>query len=141
MINKALKIIAFALPVSSLILSAYVAYLLFYPFSVLDVNATSVITLSVPRGGTMYYLVDYCRYSEAPAIVYRSIHTTDETSIATFPAVASVAIPGCHKTRVPLQIDLNTATGTYYLIADVRFHVNAIRDIDVVFKTDKFLIR
>ena len=118
----------------------YVFYLMFYPVKTLVVNEARVITHEIKPGDTFVYNVDYCKYTTKPAIVYRTFHEINEQMIETFPSVQTISVPGCHSTHVPLQTNINTPPGNYYLLVDVVFQVNPLQTQHVIFKTDNFKI-
>ena len=117
----------------------YIFFLLFYPFKTLTVNSSHA--LNTPKAGeVLMYEVDYCKYTTAPATVFRTLHTVDETSIVPFPAVDTISITGCNKVSVPLQLYPSTPPGAYYLQVDVQFKINALREIHYQFRTNPFKI-
>ena len=117
----------------------YLAYLLIYPFRTLDVS--NAYAINTPKAGeTLLYKVEYCKYTKAPATVFRTLHTVDETAIIPFQSVSTITVTGCNVVSVPLQLYSTVPPGEYYLFVDVVFSINAIRDIHYQFKTTPFKI-
>lgn len=131
---------AYYVTVSALIgmlcVTIYFSYLSFYPFKTIVIH--DVTASDTKAGDTLYYIVDYCKYTNIPSTVFRTLRAADDTAIIPFPEVTTVAITGCHKVTVPLTIYPNTPAGLYYLQGDAVFHVNQIRDIHIQFRSNNF---
>lgn len=139
--NKLLLTSIWGVLLSGFAFISYLGFLTFYPVKTLDISQAVVVTKEINPGGLFLYEVSYCKYTDAPAIVYRTFHRTDESSIETFPAVQTVTVPGCNTTRIPLQTAITTPPGEYYLLVDAVFRVNPIREEHVIFKSDNFHVR
>ncbi len=134
-----IAIIISLIPVTLLVI--FCAVLLFYPYKTLEVYSVTVKTPVVHHGENLIYTVDYCKYTSAPSIVYRTLRATDDSSIIPFPVAMTVPPQGCHEVDIPLAISKEVATGTYYMAAIATFKINPIRDISVSFKSNNFEIK
>lgn len=115
-------------------------YQAFYPFKLLEIKSITIKTKVISPGGLLVYVSDYCKHTDQPAIVYRTLHRIDESRIETFPAVQSVSIPGCHKTEVTLQTYATILPGEYYLLGNAIFTLQN-RTLQVPFKSDTFWVK
>jgi len=129
----------YALIVFSNFFVIYLGYLMIYPFKTLEVY--SAVATNEPKAGeVLLYEVDYCKYTPAPAIVYRTIRSVDEKSIIPFPSVDTITDIGCKKTSIPLELLDTIPAGEYYLSVNLSFKVNAFREINYQFRTEPFNI-
>lgn len=119
----------------------YGMVLLFYPFRTLVVNESTAKTQTIKAGDVFVYTIDYCKYTEKPAIVSRTFHKTDESVSVPFPFVNTISVEGCNITDVPLQTFPTITPGTYYLLVDVEFKINVLRNVHVIFQTNEFEIK
>jgi len=127
----------YALIVFSNFFVIYLGYLMIYPFKTLEVY--SAVAINEPKAGeVLLYEVDYCKYTTAPTIVYRTLRSVDEKSMIPFPAVDTITSTGCKKTSIPLQLLDTVPAGKYYLNINITFKVNAFREINYQFKTKPF---
>lgn len=118
----------------------YLAYLSFYPFPTLVIKS-AIVTKDIKAGEVLMYTVDYCKYTKNPAIVYRTLHSVDESIVIPFPSIETITVAGCNITHVPLQTFYNLKKGNYYLLVDVDFSINKLQDTHVLFKTTNFKIK
>jgi len=138
--NKRLYYVMMGLIMLIILNIASNAFLSFYPYKTLVVKSATV-DHSILAGDTLNYVVDYCKYTDKPASVFRTLHSVDETQVIPFPAVNTISVKGCNKTTVPLQTFANIVPGQYYLLVDVDFKMNPAREIHVIFKTNNFKIK
>lgn len=120
----------------ALALLVYLAYMLFWPFNPLTINSVKVPE-KVSAKQTLLYDFNYCKNVDLGAVVYRQL-VGDNGVIVPFPAVTSVTRPGCHTTKIPLQMVPNTPPGKYYLRGDLVYKMNALRDVHVRYQTPTF---
>ena len=130
----------FAIIIGTLGFILYGNYLLFYPFKTLVVSEAKVVTKEIHTGDLFVYKVSYCKYTQSPAIVYRTFHKIDESRIETFPAVQTITVTGCNTTDIPLQTYQIMQKGEYYMLVTVVFQLNPLRQEQIVFRTDNFKI-
>ena len=122
----------------------YFFYLLLAPIKTLKIKSATVITKEINPGDLFVYKVDYCRYTNKGAIIYRTFHEINERNTITFPSVQTVTIVGCAATKIPLQTYKDSEVmpaGEYYMLVDVVFQINVLRTEHVVFRTDNFKIK
>lgn len=117
----------------------YYSYLSFFPFKTLIVKGATV-EKSIHAGDVLYYTVDYCKYTDKPATVFRTLHSVDEKILVPFPSVVTISVPGCNQATIPLRTFPEIKPGTYYVLVDAVFEMSGQRKIHVIFKTDKFEI-
>lgn len=132
--------IAWIVLISLFFLLAYNFYQQFYPYKTLVINSATTKTESIKAGELFVYTVDYCKYTDKPAIVYRTFHSVDEKHIIPFPSVATITVTGCNIADIPLQTFPTIPPGEYYLLVDAKFQINERREVDVVFRTNTFQI-
>lgn len=125
-------------------LLATVDYWLFWPYQTLEIlnySDTKPIEIEnkiVEPGQPLEYVLDYCKYSDADAIVKRSF--VDGQVIALKDTEGRLPT-GCHKTLVKTAIVPPTINeGQYYLDVNVSYRVNPLRTVNVHYKTDYFSV-
>jgi hypothetical protein len=123
------------------VLIVFVAIFVLYPYKTLEVYNVTAKTPIVNAGENLIYTVDYCKFTNASSVVFRTLHSADDTSIVPFPSVMTVSVKGCHKVDVPLTIYKETPPGIYYMAAVAIFKINSLRDISVSFRSNNFEIK
>lgn len=115
----------------------YIAYWTLFPFRGLEVKnePVPVDRKIVTQGDSLIYYMDFCRYTDKPAIVTRKfvdgiVFTTDPQ------AVASPA--GCGERGVLVNIPENLPPDTYTLKILVQIKINPLRTLTTEFVTEKF---
>lgn len=119
----------------------YSSFVSLYPYKTLVVNEAKAVTETVKAGDLFMYSVDYCKYTDKPATVYRTFHSIDESQLIPFPAVSTITVAGCNVAKIPLQTFVTIPPGQYYLLVDAVFQMNSQREIHVVFKTNEFTVQ
>lgn len=121
-------------------------FFVFYPFKTFVVNR-AYVNNPIPVGGdlptvktgeTLFYSVDYCRYTDKGSSVHRQI--VSDASAIPYPPVTSVSKTGCHVVSIPLPISDVTPPGVYKLRVSATFQVNALREITTNFETNSFRV-
>lgn len=138
--NKRLDYVFYVFSIVMAIFIVHNSYQAFYPYKTLVINKVTTQE-SFRSNETLYYQVDYCKYTDKPATVSRTLHAIDESQSIPFPMVSTIAIRGCHVANVPLELYSTIKPGTYYLLVNVTFHINSQRDIHVSFRTNNFEIK
>lgn len=138
--NKILYKGMFAIVITLFFSLLYINYLLFYPVKTLEIKNATVMTKQLHAGDLFLYKVDYCKYTKAPAMVYRTFHKVDESHIETFPAVQTTTLVGCNIMEIPLQTYRIVQSGEYYMLVTVIFQISPLRQEQVTFSTDNFKI-
>jgi hypothetical protein len=122
----------------AIILILYFFYLLFYPFNPLQVKSVSVVTPTIPSGGTLIYKIDSCKKTQDTPQVYKKIsNSTTSEALPTAPGVLSL---GCSTKQVPVHILAGTPPGRYMLYTEVVYQINAIRDIHIFWQAGPFTV-
>jgi hypothetical protein len=117
----------------------YIGYLLFEPITPLVIKnqPAKILSKNIKAGDIMYYRVDYCRYSNKSARVYRTI--TGDVNIPT-PSIETITKLGCSFANVPIQIPFGTPKGIYHININIEFDINEFRTIVVNFITEDFKV-
>lgn len=119
----------------------YTYYLTFYPFKTVVINSVTVLTPDVPVGGIFVYKVDYCRYTQAPAIAYKTFYNVhDPEKVYPLGAMEGVGETGCHVAERSLKTD-GMPPGEYYLKTITVFTVNKEQTSKIQFITPNFTIK
>ncbi len=121
---------------------AYSLYSAFWPFRTLEprVQPYRILTSVVRGGQPLIYEADYCKRTNAPAVVTRTLYGDTGTFIS-LPTIATNLPPGCHVVQSATTVVPATAPpGRYTLELTLTYHVNALRDITVKVRTEKFTV-
>lgn len=137
--NKKTDYLFYAFSIAITVFILHNTYQAFYPYRTLVVNNVTT-QKSYQQNDTLYYQIDYCKYTDKPATVSRTLHSVDNLEVIPFPLVSTITLPGCRTANVPLQLYSTIKPGTYYVLIDASFHINPQRDMHVVFKTNNFEI-
>lgn len=118
----------------TIILLLYVVYLLLFPVKTIELNRPlTVITPEVKRGGTVTFLLDYCKYvdseSEVNVSFLNSTLIPSVTSVQHFPT-------GCHKKYIDAIVPLSAPPHEYQVIMRKTLRVNHIRWDPKVFESE-----
>lgn len=99
-----------------------------------------VLNKEVSSEETLKYVVDACKYREAPTQVIRKF--VDEQGVAySLPPQESNVPVGCKKSTIPVIIPETLHKGKWYLSLDVAYKVNPLRTESYHFKTESFEIK
>lgn len=119
----------------------YIAYLAFYPFKTVSFKTQPFPVLNqqpIKPSSVLEYEVDYCRYTQAPSKLTR---TLTGPSLITLVADTATGEPGCRKTKVNnVIIPTYALHGTYYLKINVCYQVNPLRNICKQVRTQDFKV-
>lgn len=120
----------------------YNVYLRFYPFKTVVINKIELLTPSIKQGGILKYRVDYCRYTDAPTTVYKTVQDVNDSSLR-YPMASTdgVSVPGCHVIDRSVQIDPLIPSGVYYLDVTSLYDVNEVQTSRLNFKVGNFTIK
>ncbi len=117
----------------------YLAYMLFYPFTIMTVESMTVINSPVQAWETMIYRVKYCKKVDVPTLVYRTFYWPDGIQMPS-PAIMSTTTPWCKDVLVPIQT-YNTMKPWFYNVrSNVELRINALRTEYINAETDMFEI-
>lgn len=117
-------------------------YETFWPVKTLVINNLSASgqvetqNTSYKLGQPIAYTFDYCKYSDAPATVVRTL--VDGQQIRLTNEVGYLAM-GCHTTLLETAVIPDTINpGRYYLDVDAQYQINPFHTVDVHYHTNYF---
>lgn len=117
----------------------YIAYLLLYPFKVIEIHQPyQVLTKKVESGTRFIYRADYCKYMDAPAEVSRTLYSANY--FYAYPKTGAAAPLGCNIRDQVVLIPQGTPAGLYKFRIVAVFHINAVRSLTYTFETESFEI-
>lgn len=123
---------------------AVVAYSLFWPVPTLVINNFSqekpipVKDSIVHPGDRLEYTLDYCKYTDAPSNVHR---TMIDGQIITLTDTVGQLPTGCHVVTVKTAIVPTTINpGKYYLDVTVSYRVSILRTVYIHYHTTYFTV-
>lgn len=93
-------------------------------------------TATYEAGDTIIMTVDYCRYTNAPTVAYRSFHN-DVTWFLPI-SVSSGAPEGCDVINVPISLPKYLPLGKYYLFGRSEYKVNFLMTRRVEWRSVEF---
>ncbi len=128
--------------IAPLLFIATVIWMEFAPIRTLEprVQPYRVITTTVVPGEAVTYEVDACKYTTAPAQVYRQL-VSDDGDIISLPSVTSNFPQGCAKNRSSTtSIPVSTLPGRYRLQLTLVYQVYGFRSVSINVNTDYFII-
>lgn len=119
---------------------AYILYLGLYPFRTVEIfNAPVPVTNSpVLAGSVVEYKVDYCRYTDKPAQVTRTLVGKTVTTLVDFTSTAS---KGCKTVTVANTIIPNyVMSGPYHLEINACFNTTPLQSRCTKYNTQNFQV-
>jgi hypothetical protein len=125
----------------AMLIIGYFLFYSLYPFQTVDYfNDPFPINNpnhEVRSGGELRYTVKYCRYTEIPTRVSRSL--VNEI-IYTLPDAMIKAPEGCNEAETIIPIPKDLAPGKYKLVSEISWTINAFRTITKHVETQEFTI-
>lgn len=121
---------------------AYSLYSAFWPFRVLEpqIQPYRILTPVVAPGQPVIYEANFCKYTDAPALVTRGLYG-ENGSFVSLPTVATNLPSGCHLVQsATTVVPTTTPAGQYSVELTLTYHINALRDITIKVKTDTFTV-
>lgn len=116
-----------------------ITFWLIYPYKILEVhnNPLPVSKTTVETGGSIYYHLDFCRFTDKPAKVTRQfidgiVYTTQPITV--------VDTERCGGRDTHVEIPTTLAPDVYHMKVIVQIKVNPIRTITKAFETVDFEI-
>lgn len=128
--------------IAPLLFIATVLWMEFAPIRTLEPRTVpyQVVTKSVAPGEAVTYVVDACKYTSAPAQVYRQL-VSDSGDIISLPSVTSNLPAGCAKNRSSTTaVPEGTAPGRYRLQLTLVYQVYGFRSVSLSVNTEYFTI-
>ncbi len=138
--NKVFYYASIATIISAIVFLVYFFYCLFFPFKAIDFNGKfTVDNKNLKPGETLYYNVDYCKYTDKPAHISKFLA---DGIYYPLPPTESNFEPGCHVIKRSMQIPGELPPGNeYHLIVTTTYHLNPFRDVSVTAQTENFNIQ
>lgn len=123
--------------ISSAIFLVFMVWWVF-PYKTLEVKTPyPVLNKEVKQGEVLFYIIDYCKATEAQAVVRRQF--VDGIIYAT-PEVTANLKKGCGIVKNTVTIPHNLPAGEYYLDITINYEVNPIRVISKNAVTENFTV-
>ena len=124
---------------SAIIGIAVVTYWLIYPYQLLTFNDAvfPVVNKTVKSGGTLRYVSDYCKYTDASATVTRSF--VNEIIFVT-PTTITNRPTGCAVITVEIALPKELPIGTYHLSNTYTYEINPLRTVVIKEDTEEFKV-
>lgn len=120
----------------------HIWFMLLYPYKTVEITAPAVVLNEgkvVKRGEPVLYQVQYCKYTDNSAMVYRSLV---DSIVINFPTFSSNLPRGCSTyTGETPNVPLTTQVGKYHLNIRLEYKMNALRTISHEFNTEDFTIK
>jgi hypothetical protein len=137
--SKLSKIVAWIAILGAFALMGLFAYWLVYPYKTIEMKTPMPLENDITEvkvGEVVPYIVDYCKYTDAPAVTFKSLINTH---VYSFPARESKAPNGCNKfVSNSVVIPDYAEEGEYIVRFITRYQVNPIRVIEKSFDSVPF---
>jgi len=121
------------------IVTAYFFYWTLYPFKVVEINNNPVPVAEkvVRQGGPITYTVNFCRFTDVPAVSTRVY--VDGIEFYT-PAIISQFPVGCYLKSFTATVPDSLPPGEYHLEIRNAYQINKLREVPITFETQKFTV-
>jgi hypothetical protein len=119
------------------VLTAYIAYLLLWPQTVMWQEEPIKVSPKIVKAGDFVTLsFNYCKYKEAVGDV--SIYLVDN-QIFSLRTVQSALPIGCRSDlKYPIQIPPTVSPGVYHIRETLDFHLNPLREVHYSYDSEDF---
>lgn len=125
-------------------ITIYMLFMGLYPFKTIDVKQpATVLTAIVDAGDVLKYEVDYCKYTDAPAIITKTLISSDENPAPLNYTLISYSndLPiGCGKFINDLPIPQYIQDGDYYVKISIEYRLNFLQTKTHEFRTESFYV-
>lgn len=111
-------------------------YWLFYPYKVMDVSSTRLITNEVYAGNIVLWKMDYCNYVNQPSIVVHQI--SNDVVIYEAPKRAMLPLGCMNGSIIAVEIPNYAPTGRYHISTMMKYNINPLRDVIIEYDTEEF---
>lgn len=142
--TKNALLLALAAVIACYFIAGVIAVALFWPVKTLEIKNYSPdapITIQnkdVRPGDRLIYELDYCKYSDGPVTVHR---TLIDGQVVTLTDTQGQLPLGCHSSTIATAVVPETINpGKYYLDVTVEYKINVIRTQYVHYHTDYFVV-
>lgn len=121
------------------LVNALASYWLFWPYHVVDVQVPlHVLTPRVEAGGTLEYEVEYCKYTDGPAVITKQLLGQRETVL--LPEITTNLPKGCSKGVRKIPLPTSITADTYVLHMTGSYPVNPIRKQTYTWNSEPFIV-
>lgn len=112
---------------------------LVYPYRTfeLQTDKLEVVNKEVMPGEKLYYKSYFCKYTNKPAIVSRTLVNDYLIHYSTF---YSNYPEGCHNITIGIDIPTSASPGDYFVRVVLEYKVNPLRHIQVTLESEPFVI-
>jgi len=116
-----------------------IVFWMVWPYNPVTINTRPlpVLEKNIPSGGTIKYIVDYCKHNDLDVLIRRKFV---DGLVYALPDVSTKNLRGCKKMTVLLDVPHSLQAGEYILISEFVYQVNPIRTITVRTHSEKFRI-
>ena len=116
---------------------AVISYWLLWPYRVLEIknNPVPVNKKTVMAGDDITYTLDFCRYTDKPAIVTRQFI---DGVVYTTPSITVLDKVRCGQRNTLVTVPRTLSADTYHMNVIVQIEVNPIRTVTYSFQTQEF---
>ena len=136
---KILEITQYIFLTAILSFTGYLAWATFYPFNVVEINSPAIMEHTEYKvGEQMAFVVTYCKYMSIPGQVYPELVDGVTYNLKSMVSNASI---GCGKKTMSLGRTPDVASGKYHIHMRAIYKVNDLRDVEVFFETNEFIIK
>jgi hypothetical protein len=139
--NKIGYLLSIMVLLTALVLIGYFIYSIVYPFRTVEYSNVPFKILNANKqvriGEEILFEVDYCRYTETPTEVSRSL--VDDV-IYLLPSIIVNNPLGCYKSTTSVLVPKAVAPGTYVVLSTLSWRINAFRSITQQTTTEKFVV-
>lgn len=117
----------------------YVIWLIIWPIEAMHVNVqpSIILTPEVRAGETVSFELDYCRFTNVPSTLSRSIRGDNVYHLEPFTTVGK---KGCREMVVSVVLPEDITVGTYYILTVNETQVNPLHRIVTPFETQPFTV-
>lgn len=125
--------------VTGMLVMLYVIYLIVWPIEAIHVNVepARILTPIVKAGDTVTFELDYCRYTDVPSTLSRSIRGK---SVYHYEPFTTVGKPGCRILDISVVLPEDIKPGSYYILTINETQVNQLHKITTPFETEPFTV-
>ncbi len=113
------------------------AFMMLYPFKVLEVSKVETLTPVVKLGDNFEMKVKYCKYGHAEASVSRTFF--NDRAVVLTPYISNLP-EGCTEKIITIKVPDNMFPSDYKLVTCNTYRVNPLREITACYSTDTFTL-
>ena len=137
--NKIIITLQYIFLTAILIFGGFYLYSSFYPFKVVEINSPAIMEHTEYKvGEEMAFVVTYCKYMSIPGQVYPELV---DGVVYNLKSMVSNAGIGCGKKILSVGRTPDVVSGKYHIHMRTIYKVNDLRDVEVFFETNEFIIK